>query len=44
MRFFASRRIITVSEFSKKEILDVFKVPAKKIQVIYEAATNRPYY
>ena len=39
---FASRRIITVSEFSKKEILDVFKVPAKKIQVIYEAATTVP--
>lgn len=39
---FSSRRIITVSEFSKKEILDIFKVPASKIAVVYEAATTVP--
>ncbi len=39
---FASKKIITVSEFSKKEILDLFKVPAEKIEVIYEAASTVP--
>jgi glycosyltransferase involved in cell wall biosynthesis len=33
-----SKRIITVSQFSKKEIVEVLKVPAYKIDVIYEAA------
>lgn len=37
-----SRKIITVSEFSKKEILNFYKVNPKKIKVIYEAAIPVP--
>ncbi|HUT22068.1 MAG TPA: glycosyltransferase family 1 protein [Candidatus Bipolaricaulota bacterium] len=32
---FSAWKIITISEFSKKEIMDVFKIPAEKIKVVY---------
>jgi len=31
----AARKIITVSEFSKKELQDVYQIPARKIAVVY---------
>jgi glycosyltransferase involved in cell wall biosynthesis len=34
-----AKRVLTVSQFSKREIADVLKTPAYKIDVIYEAAT-----
>jgi glycosyltransferase involved in cell wall biosynthesis len=34
-----AKRVLTVSQFSKREIVDVLKTPAYKIDVIYEAAT-----
>lgn len=37
-----SRKIITVSNFSKKEIAETLKVPPQKIAVIYEAAAVVP--
>lgn len=37
-----SRHIITVSEFSKKEIQRFYKVPKDKITVIYNSATSLP--
>ncbi|GAC1412457.1 MAG: glycosyltransferase [Candidatus Doudnabacteria bacterium] len=37
-----SEKVITVSEFSKKEILSFYKVDPKKIKVIYEAAMPIP--
>lgn len=37
-----SVKIITVSNFSKQEILDEYRIPANKIIVIYEAATPVP--
>jgi glycosyltransferase involved in cell wall biosynthesis len=36
-----SSRILTVSEASKRDILDLFKVPEKKIDVIYNAIDER---
>ncbi len=33
-------KVLTVSEFSKKELIDVLRTPADKIEVIYNAATN----
>ncbi|MDB4940104.1 MAG: hypothetical protein JWO40_529 [Candidatus Doudnabacteria bacterium] len=38
----ASKKIITVSNFSKKEILEIFKINPSKIEVIYEAAIPVP--
>lgn len=38
----ASKKILTVSNFSKREILSYYKVPENKISVIYEAATVQP--
>lgn len=32
-----SKHVITVSEFSKQEIIDVYKTPASKISVVYNA-------
>lgn len=37
-----SRKVITVSNFSKKEISQTLNIPAQKIVVIYEAATVIP--
>jgi glycosyltransferase involved in cell wall biosynthesis len=37
-----SEKIITVSNFSKKEIVDIYHVDPEKIRVIYEAATPVP--
>ena len=34
-----AKRIIAVSENTKQDIIDLFKIPQKKIQVIYEAAS-----
>lgn len=36
-----SRRIITISEFSKKEIMDYYKVDSKKIEVIQNGIDKR---
>ncbi len=38
----AAKQIITVSNFSKKEIVELLKVPAEKIKVVYEAAIPVP--
>ncbi len=38
----ASKKIITVSNFSKKEITETYNLPRNKIEVIYEAATPVP--
>ena len=35
-------KIITVSEFSKKELLELYKISPNKIEVIYEAAPQLP--
>jgi glycosyltransferase involved in cell wall biosynthesis len=37
----ASEKIITTSEFSKKEIIKYFKVPEQKISVIYQAISQQ---
>lgn len=34
---YAAKRIITVSDYSKKDIVDYFKLPEQKISVTYEA-------
>lgn len=36
----SSRRILTVSNFSKQEITSYFKIPSNKIEVIYNAPGN----
>lgn len=36
-------KIITVSEFSKKEIMDVYKIPAEKIEVVYNGFSSDVY-
>lgn len=35
-----SKKIITVSNFTKNDIIEQFKVPAQKIEVIYEGVAN----
>ena len=37
-----SRKIITVSEFSKRELCTLYKIPGEKIHVIYEALPLLP--
>lgn len=37
-----SRRIITVSEFSRRQIVEALKVPPEKVSVIYEAQSPVP--
>lgn len=36
-----SRHVITVSEFSKKEIMEVYKIPSDKISVVYNAGFSK---
>jgi len=36
-------QIITISEFSKKEIMDVYKIPAEKIKVVYLGYNDHDY-
>jgi glycosyltransferase involved in cell wall biosynthesis len=40
----SSRRIITVSEFSKKEIISILNVPEKKVEVVYNAVSEKFKY
>lgn len=35
-----SLKIVTVSEFSKKEIIDLLKIPEEKIEVVYNAVAD----
>lgn len=37
-----SKKIITVSCFSKKELIDVYKIKPEKIEIIYEGVPNLP--
>ena len=39
-----SRKIITVSEFSKKEIVSLLGIPSSKIEVVYNAVSNKFKY
>ncbi len=39
-----SVKIIAVSEYTKRDIIDKFKTPGNKIKVIYEAADTAQYY
>lgn len=36
----SSRHILTISEFSRKEILDIYKIPEDKVTVAYPGFTN----
>lgn len=35
-----ARKIVTVSEYSKRDIINAFQVPAEKIDVVYNAASS----
>jgi len=37
-----SKKIVTVSEFSKKELIELYKIPPNKIEVIYEGVPESP--
>ncbi len=39
-----ARKIITVSEFSKKEIVSLLGIPSNKIEVVYNAVSNKFKY
>jgi len=39
----AASKIITISEFSKKELMDVFKIKSEKIKVIYNGYDKKKY-
>lgn len=40
---FRAKKIITISEFSKKELIDVFKIKPEKIHVIYNGYDKKNY-
>jgi glycosyltransferase involved in cell wall biosynthesis len=39
-----ARRIIAVSEQTKKDIINIFNIPENKISVVYHGADTTPYY
>ena len=40
----SSRKIVTVSEFSKKEIISILNVPEEKVEVVYNAVSEKFKY